>query len=200
MSAAIFLHSCTRNDGGRFGRPEGTAHRQLRPSGPDLHGDHGLLGADGGQQVLLAQELKRELHHEAVDLLQLLLGPGGVLLLQARLGQVALQLQDVPDVTGWQATENLEGSRRSQSSERQQSTWRNRGSKRQRHLLVNGGVPRAGGHPDLLVEVVADGVQHVDGGVRVSSQNGSEETRREKQSSRRTRFDTSQNGSFTDAH
>lgn len=26
-------------------------------SGPDLHGNHGLLGADGRQQVLLAEEL-----------------------------------------------------------------------------------------------------------------------------------------------
>lgn len=40
------------------------------------------------------------------------------------------------------------------------------------HLLVDGGVPSAGGHPDLLVEVIADGVRDIDGGIRVSSQNG----------------------------
>lgn len=77
-------------------------------SGPDLHGHHGLLGADGREQVLLAQELKRKLDQEAADLLQLLVSPGRVLLVQALLGQVALQLQDVPDVAGRQATENLE--------------------------------------------------------------------------------------------
>lgn len=77
-------------------------------SGPDLHGHHGLLGADGREQVLLAQELERKLDQEAPDLLQLLVGPGQVLLVQARLGQVALQLQHVPDVAGRKATENLE--------------------------------------------------------------------------------------------
>lgn len=40
------------------------------------------------------------------------------------------------------------------------------------YLLVDGGVPSAGSHPDLLVEVIADGVRHIDGGIRVSSQNG----------------------------
>lgn len=82
------------------------------PSGPDLHGHHGLLGADGREQVLLAQELKRKLDQEAADLLQLLAGAGRVLLVQARLAQVALQLQDVADVAGRQAAENLEPERR----------------------------------------------------------------------------------------
>lgn len=77
-------------------------------SGPHLHGHHGLLGADGGQQVLLGQELKRELNQEATDLLQLLLSPGRVLLVQTRLGQVSLQLHDAADVAGGQTAENLQ--------------------------------------------------------------------------------------------
>lgn len=43
------------------------------------------------------------------------------------------------------------------------------------HLLVDGGVTSAGGHPHLLVELVTDGVRHVDGGVCVCAQNDSEE-------------------------
>lgn len=77
-------------------------------SGPDLHGHHGLLGADGRKQVLLAQELQRKLYEEAADLLQLLVSAGRVLLVQTQLGQVALQLQDVTDVARRQRAENLE--------------------------------------------------------------------------------------------
>ncbi len=84
-------------------------------SSPHLHGHHGLLRADGRKQVLLAQELKRKLDQEAADLLQLLMSPGRVLLIQARLGQVALQLQDVADVAGWQTTENLQRRQGSES-------------------------------------------------------------------------------------
>ncbi len=76
-------------------------------SGPDLHGHHGLLGANGRKQVLLAQELKRKLDQEATDLLQFLVSSGRVFLVQAQLGQVALQLQDVTDIAGRQTTENL---------------------------------------------------------------------------------------------
>lgn len=76
-------------------------------SGPDLHGHHGLLRADGRKQVLLGQELKRKLDQEAADLLQLLVSPGRILLVQARLGQVALQLQDVTDIAGRQTAEDL---------------------------------------------------------------------------------------------
>lgn len=76
--------------------------------GPDLHGHHGLLGAHGRQQVMLAQELKRKLDQEAADLLQLLVSAGRVLLLQAQLGQEAFQLQNVADVAGWQTAENLQ--------------------------------------------------------------------------------------------
>lgn len=80
----------------------------LSSSGPDLHGDHGLLGANGGKQVLLGQELKWKLDQEAADLLQLLAGAGGILLVQARFGQVDLQLQDVTDVAGRETPEYLE--------------------------------------------------------------------------------------------
>lgn len=166
---------------------------QVSPSvsGPDLHGHHGLLGADGRKQVLLAQELKRKLDQEAADLLQLLLSPGRVLLVQARLGQVALQLQDVTDVAGRQTAENLKERGRTESGEDQGLVLRNFKHKQQNllnpnrrqprfysdknksrtHLLVNGGVASAGGHPDLLVEVVADGIRHVNGGIGVSAQN-----------------------------
>lgn len=44
--------------------------------------------------------------------------------------------------------------------------------RRQTHLLVDGGVTGGGGHPHLLVEVVADGIRHVDGRVRVAAQDG----------------------------
>lgn len=82
-------------------------------SGPDLHGDHGLLGAEGRKEVLLAQELKRELDQEATDLLQLLVGPGRVLSGQRRFGQVDLQLRQVPHVAGGQTPEHLERNQRS---------------------------------------------------------------------------------------
>lgn len=86
-------------------------------SGPDLHGHHGLLGADGWKQVLFRQELKRKLNEEATDLLQLLLSPSRVLFVQAGLGQVALQLHYVTDVAGWQTAENLEEQERNRSLE-----------------------------------------------------------------------------------
>ena len=38
------------------------------------------------------------------------------------------------------------------------------------YLLVDGGVAGAGGHPDLLVELVADRIRNVDGGVRVGAE------------------------------
>lgn len=77
-------------------------------SGPHLHGHHGLLGTDGRQEVLLAEELQRELDQEATDLLELLLGAGWVLALETRLGQVAIQLHYVTHVAGRQAAEHLE--------------------------------------------------------------------------------------------
>lgn len=81
-------------------------------SGPDLHGHHGLLGSDGWQQVLLTQELQRELDQEAADLLELLLGPCRVLLVQARLGQVALKLRNAAHVAGREAAEHLRREKR----------------------------------------------------------------------------------------
>lgn len=69
---------------------QGAESQVDKSSGPHLHGHHGLFGADGWQQVLLAEELQRELDQEAADLLELLLGPSRVLALQTRLGQVAL--------------------------------------------------------------------------------------------------------------
>lgn len=39
------------------------------------------------------------------------------------------------------------------------------------HLLVDGGVASGGGSPHLFEERLADGVRHVDGGVRVGAQN-----------------------------
>lgn len=88
-------------------------------SGPDLHGHHGLLGADGGQQVLLGQELQRELDQESADPLQLLASPDRVLLLQARLGEVSLQLQDATDVAGRKTSEDLEEERRGPTGARE---------------------------------------------------------------------------------
>lgn len=44
-------------------------------------------------------------------------------------------------------------------------------AKSQTHLLVDGGVSSAGRHPDLLVEMIAEGIGHVDGRVRVGTQN-----------------------------
>lgn len=162
---------------------------QVSPSvsGPHLHGHHGLLGADGREEVLLAQELQRKLDQEAADLLQLLVSLSRVLLVQARLGQVALQLQDVPDVAGRQTPENLQGRGRmsrssvSRTSENRSEISRSGEVKHHSHLLVDGGVASAGGHPDLLVELVADGIRHVDGGVGVSAQNGPERENREEE-------------------
>lgn len=78
---------------------------------PNLHRDHGLFGTDGGKEVLLGQKLERELHHEATDLFQLLSGLDRVLALQTGFGKETTQLQDAPDVTGREATENLHGTR-----------------------------------------------------------------------------------------
>lgn len=75
---------------------------------PDLRGDHGLLGAHGGHEVLLGQEVQRELDQETADLAQLLLGPGMVGLRQAGLGLVLLQLRHVPHQGRWKAPEHLE--------------------------------------------------------------------------------------------
>lgn len=47
------------------------AHR-LRP---DLSRHHGFLGADGGHEVLLRQEVQGKLDQEASDFAQLLLSP-----------------------------------------------------------------------------------------------------------------------------
>lgn len=38
------------------------------------------------------------------------------------------------------------------------------------HPLVDGGVTSAGGHPDLLVELIADWIRNIDGGICVSAE------------------------------
>lgn len=45
-------------------------------------------------------------------------------------------------------------------------------SARALYLLINGGIAAGCGHPHLLVEAIADGVDQVDAGVRVTSQDG----------------------------
>lgn len=139
--------------------------------GPHLHGHHGLLGTDGRQEVLLAEELQRELDQEAADLLELLLGTDWVLTLQTQLGQVAFQLHNVTHVAGWQTSEHLER----EEPNTDQTPWLS--SVRvplasQPHLLVDGGVAGSSGKPHLLVEVVTNRVRHVDGWVCVGAQNG----------------------------
>lgn len=49
------------------------------------------------------------------------------------------------------------------------------------YLLVDGGVASAGGHPDLFVKRVTDGICHVDGGVCFSPEDHPEDTTRGKQ-------------------
>lgn len=78
---------------------------------PDLRRDHGLLGADGGHEVLLGQEVQRELDQEAAYLAQLLLSPGLVGLREAGLGLVLLQLGHVPHQGRWKAPEHLDAKR-----------------------------------------------------------------------------------------
>lgn len=74
---------------------------------PDLCGDHGFLGAHGGHEVLLGQEVQWELDQKTTDLAQLLLSPGLIGLRQARFGLVLLQFGHVPHQGRWKAPEHL---------------------------------------------------------------------------------------------
>ena len=67
-----------------------------RPLCPDLSRDHGLLRSDWGHEVLLGQEVQRELDQEASDFAQLLLSAGQISLGQTWFGLVLLQLGHVP--------------------------------------------------------------------------------------------------------
>lgn len=89
-----------------------SAMNQTGSSGPHLHGNHGLLGADGREKVLFAHEVQRELDQEATDLLELLPSLSRVLFGQSRLGQETLQLRHAADIAGRQTAENLEESER----------------------------------------------------------------------------------------
>lgn len=66
------------------------------PLCPDLSWDHGLLRSNGGHEVLLGEEVQRELDQEASDFAQLLLSAGQVSLGQTWYGLVLLQLGHVP--------------------------------------------------------------------------------------------------------
>lgn len=84
-------------------RPPAVAH----PLCPDLCWDHGLLGSDGGHEVLLGQEVQRKLNQEASDFAQLLLSAGRVRLGQPWPGLELLQLGHVPHQGRRKATEHL---------------------------------------------------------------------------------------------
>lgn len=82
---------------------------QSCPLCPNLSRNHGLFGADRGHEVLLGQEIQRELDQEATDFAQLLLSTGRVCLGQTQDGLVLLQLGHVSHQRRREATEDLDG-------------------------------------------------------------------------------------------
>jgi len=80
----------------------------LVPSGPDLSGHHGFFGAHGGHEILLTEEVQRELDEEAPNLLQKLLSFDRLLFIKTWFGLETQELLFVPHQTGGQTAENLQ--------------------------------------------------------------------------------------------
>lgn len=80
----------------------------LVSSGPDLSGHHGFFGAYWGHEVLLTEEIQRELDQEASNLHQQLLSFHRVLFIKTWFEWEAHELLFVPHQTWGQTPENLQ--------------------------------------------------------------------------------------------